>query len=143
LAGPTNVGASVKRLAIGVLLPLIVVLVFGGLLVAANPLIETWLEHLEGPAWNFHLDPQRLTLWLILAWASWPFLAVARVVMRRKAETTANTRAEPASVIWRSGNLFINAGSLMLSLVEFVEALYPRCREEPAFRDLKRVRRDA
>jgi quinol monooxygenase YgiN len=27
--------------------------------------------------------------------------------------------------------------------LEFVEALYPRCREEPAFRDLKRVRRDA
>jgi hypothetical protein len=37
--------------------------------------------------------------------------------MRRKVETTASTRAEPASVIWRSGNLFINAGSLMLSLV--------------------------
>lgn len=106
---------QIVRLALLVGLPVIVLIVFGTLLVSANPLIQSWLTSFSGPSWNLSVNPARIGLWLVLVVLVWPFIALPRVFMR-PAGFNASAEAKVDLAVEKTLPRLINAGSVILSL---------------------------
>ncbi len=91
VAGPGRLGRDLRRHAVPALrgartikgdwllawlLPLALGVVFLGLFVSANPLIERWFSALRLGSWLSIVELRRIVFWLLMAVLVWPFLRV-------------------------------------------------------------------
>lgn len=112
LKGKARLGDLAARLVMQWLMPLILGLLFAGLLLAANPIADRWV----GQALDFDLSlPEggRVGFWLCLIPLIWTVLSLPRMQERLRAVSSKPTRMGPA----RQG--FINPGSVTRALVLF------------------------
>lgn len=74
-------------------LPVIVGLVFSGLLVAANPVMQSWVDAIFAIPWKPTTTLGRLLFWLLVSAGVWPFLAVRRLHSRLSAPVPAQVQS--------------------------------------------------
>lgn len=107
-------GYDLRRALAGWALPLGVGAVFAVLLLAANPMIESWLEGVFNLGWLSSLQAERAIFWGVMAALIWPFLVLRQMRERLKLPVL---RALAPSQPPETG--LFNAASVRRSLILF------------------------
>lgn len=96
--------------------------VFVVLFVAANPIIERWLQWIDLQWLLDRLSPPRIAFWLLVAISAWGFLRprISWFQRRRLATELAGlARPSPAGMIRPSGGVLLGEASILRALVLF------------------------
>lgn len=131
-AGPGRLGRDLRRHAVPALrgarvvkgdwllawlLPLALGLVFLGLFVSANPLIERWFAALHFGSWLSQVEVRRIVFWLLITVLVWPFLRV-RVGLGSRLARFRLARTEPTRIA-RAPSALFGRRAIVRSLVLF------------------------